>query len=73
MLDGIKDLQKTGTPYKIEWQINSTGGSGDFFEFDGDTGNMYCLCNDITNLNKPAGGDQTIYKVQKIVFQEASK
>jgi len=72
MLDKIKDLQKAGTPFKVEWQIHSTGGAGDFFEFDGDTGYMMCFCESITKLNKTPG-DQTVYKVQKIIFREASK
>jgi len=72
MLDKIKDLQKTGTPFKVEWQIHSTGAAGDFFEFDGDIGYMYCFCESVTKANK-APGDQTIYKIQKITFKEAYK
>ena len=73
MAEKIIALQKAGVPYKIEWQIHSTGGAGDFFEFDGATGYMMCLCNEIGKLNKPGPGDQTIYKVQKILFEEGSK
>lgn len=73
MLEKIVALQKTGTPYKVEWQIHSTGAAGDFFEFDGAIGYMKCLCSEIGKLNKPAMGDQTIYKVQRITFEEASK
>lgn len=73
MLDKIKDLQVTGDPYKVEWQIHSDGGAGDFFEFDGDTGYMKCLCDEISAIKKVSGGDQTIYKSRKIAFIEASK
>ena len=73
MVEKIVALQKAGTPYKVAWQIHSTGGAGDFFEFDGTTGYMMCLCNEIGKLNKPAKGDQTIYRVQRITFQEGNK
>ena len=73
MIEKIIALQKAGTPYKVEWQIHSTGAVGDFFEFDGALGYMMCLCNEIGKLNKPGPGDQTVYKVQKIVFEEGSK
>lgn len=73
MLDKILTLQKAGDPFKVEWQIHSTGGAGDFFEFDGTTGSMLCLCNEISKLKKKSPGDQTKYLVQRIVFEEASK
>lgn len=73
MLDKLKDLQNTGNPFKVEWQIHSTGGAGDYFEFDGDTGYMMCLCNKIGNLSKLSPKDDPIYSVDEIEFEEAEK
>lgn len=73
MLSKIQALQNALTPFKIEWQIASGGAAGDFFAFDGTTRSMLVLCDNIKRLDKPAKGDQTIYKVQQIVFKEASK
>ena len=66
----IKDLQKTGDPYKVEWNIHS---SVKYFKFDGDTGHMMCLCNKVGRLRKPSLGDDQIYHVGEIEFEEADK
>ena len=73
MLSKLQTLQEAGLPFKLEWQVHSTGGAGDFFAFDGTTRSMLVLVDQIKRLDKPAKGDQTIYKVQQIVFKEASK
>ena len=73
MLTKLQTLEEAGLPFKLEWQVHSSGGAGDFFAFDGTTRSMQVLVEQIKKLNKPAKGDQTIYKSQQIVFKEASK
>lgn len=73
MLSKLQTLEEAGLPFKLEWQVHSTGGAGDFFAFDGTTRSMQVLVEQIKKLNKPAKGDQTIYKSQQIIFKEASK
>lgn len=73
MLSKLQTLQDAGLPFKLQWQVHSTGGAGDFYAFDGTTRSMQVLVDKIKRLDKPAKGDQTIYKCQQIVFKEASK
>lgn len=73
MLSKLQTLEEAGVPFKLEWQVHSSGGAGDFFAFDGTTRSMQVLVEQIKKLNKPAKGDQTIYKSQQIIFKEASK
>jgi hypothetical protein len=72
ILADIQALQETGAPFKLEWQVNSGGGAGDFFAFDGSVRSMLVLCEKIRGVSK-APGDETIFFIDEILFIEASK
>jgi len=71
-LSQMQALQETGTPFKIEWQVNSGGAAGDFFAFDGTNRSMYVLCEKLGNISK-APGDETIFFIADMTFKEANK
>jgi hypothetical protein len=72
MLADIQTLQNTGTPFQLEWQVNSGGAAGDYFAFDGTTRSMKVLCVRARGISK-APGDEVIYFIDEILFVEADK
>lgn len=70
ILSNLQTLQEAGVPFKVEWAIHSTP---TYFKFDGTTAYMYCLCEEIGDLEKESPGDQSVYKISRIVFKEGTK
>ena len=70
ILDYFKDLHKTGTAWKIEWDINA---AADMLEFDGDTPSMLVLQIGKARVEKVSNGAGTVYKINGLKFEEASK
>jgi len=71
-LSQMQALQEAGSPFLLEWQVNSGGAAGDFFAFDGTTRSMYVFCEKLGNISK-APGDEPIFFINDITFKEASK
>jgi len=72
ILSQLQALQETGTPFSLQWQVNSGGAAGDFFAFDGTIRSMNVLCKNVKGISK-APGDSTIFFIDGVTFVEASK